>query len=64
MYKRQPQRYTLFVLAVLGMLAAAYWYAKKLRACLPAVAACAVLAVGMGPVSYTHLAGSLQKHLP
>ena len=43
-----PQRYTLFVLAVLGMLAAAYWYAKKLRACLPAVAACAVLAVGMG----------------
>ena len=43
-----PQRYTLFVLAVLGMLAAAYWHAKKLRACLPAVAACAVLAVGMG----------------
>lgn len=43
-----PQRYTLFVLAVLGMLAAAYWHAKKLQACLPAVAACAVLAVGMG----------------
>lgn len=43
-----PQRYTLFVLAVLGILAAAYWHAKKLRACRPAVAVCAVLAVGMG----------------
>lgn len=30
-----PQRYTLFVLAVLGMLAAAYWHAKK-AAGLPA----------------------------
>lgn len=43
-----PQKYTLFVLAVLGALAIVYWRAKKLRLYLPAAAVCAVIAVGMG----------------
>ncbi|WP_455502229.1 ComEC/Rec2 family competence protein [Gemmiger sp.] len=43
-----PQRYTLFVLAVLGALAMLYWHAKKLRLYLPAAALCAAVAVGMG----------------
>ena len=43
-----PQRYTLFVLTVLGALAAAYWWAKQMKAFLPAAALCTVLAIGMG----------------
>ena len=43
-----PQRYTLFVLAVLGALAVCFWYAKRLRWYLPAAAVCAVAAIGMG----------------
>lgn len=43
-----PQRYTLFVLAVLGALAAAFWHAKRLRLYLPAATFCAAVAIGMG----------------
>ena len=43
-----PQRYTLFVLAVLGALAVCFWHAKRLRLYLPAAAFCAVVAIGMG----------------
>ena len=43
-----PQRYTMFVLAVLGVLAILFWHAKKLRLYLPAAVFCAAVAVGMG----------------
>ena len=43
-----PQRYTLFVLAVLGALAVCFWHARRLRLYLPAAALCTVLAVGLG----------------
>ena len=43
-----PQRYTLFVLAVLGALAAAFWRAKALRWYVPAGAFCVAVAIGMG----------------
>ena len=43
-----PQRYTLFVLAVLGALAVCFWHAGRLRLYLPAAALCTVLAVGLG----------------
>lgn len=43
-----PQRYTLFVLAVLGALAVCFWHARRLRLYLPAAALCTAVAVGMG----------------
>ena len=43
-----PQRYTLFVLAVLGALAVCFWHARRLRLYLPAAALCTALAVGLG----------------
>lgn len=58
-----PQRYTLFVLAVLGILAAAFWRAKAQRWFVPAGAFCAAVAIGMGiwmqrGVMEIHLVGS------
>ena len=43
-----PCRYTLFVLAVLAVLAGVFYRAKRLRWYLPAALCCAALAVGMG----------------
>ena len=43
-----PQRYTLFVLAVLGALAVCFWHARRLRLYLPAAALCNCAGRGLG----------------
>lgn len=43
-----PAAYTLFVLAVLGVLAAVFWRMRKFGWYLPAAAVCAALAIGLG----------------
>lgn len=45
-----PEKYTLFVLAVLGLLALLYWKMHRMVWYLPAALTCAALAIGLGIV--------------